>query len=134
MVGGIKIRTRLLIGAFILAGLLAIQLLVVLPKQLNELGLQGAKDRAAAISALTAGAVQPGLAFEDELALSSALSPLSQAPDVRYALVFNVDGERIAQHPKALTPTPHKIPPPPGDASPGGGGILCGVGVRALGC
>ena len=104
MANGLKIRTRLLIGALVLVGLLALQLLVVLPKQLNELGVQGAKARAAAISALTSGAIQPGLAFEDEMALNSALSPLSKAPDVRYALVFNVDGELIARHPQASTP------------------------------
>ena len=104
MANGLKIRTRLLIGALVLVGLLALQLLVVLPKQLNELGVQGAKARAAAISALTSGAIQPGLAFEDEMALNSALSPLSKAPDVRYALVFNVDGELIARHPQASLP------------------------------
>jgi two-component system, NtrC family, sensor kinase len=108
---GIKIRSRLLIGALVLVGLIAVQLLVVLPQQLNELGLKGAQDRAAAVSALTAGAVLAGLAFEDENALNSALKPLSQAPDVRYALVFNLDGDIVAKHPEGETSTPERVTP-----------------------
>ncbi len=113
MTGGFRIRTRLLLGALVLVGLMAIQLLVVLPKQLDQLGVQAAKDRVATISALIAGSALPGMAFEDEMAINSALSPLSRAPEVEYALVMNVDGEVLAKHPKDADPPPVVLTPDP---------------------
>ena len=110
---GLKIRTRLLIGAVVLVAMIATQLLFVLPQHLNDLGTKGAQDRAAAIAALTAGAVLPGLAFEDSAALKSALTPLSKAPDVQYALVFNADGEIVARHPEGGSPSIGPITPSP---------------------
>lgn len=114
---GLRIRTRLLIGAVLLVVLIATQLLVVLPKHLNDLGTKGAQDRAAAVVALTAGGVLPGLAFDDSDALKSALSPLSKAPDVLYALVFDVNGEMVARHPE-VGPTPTEF------LSPGSSGVV----------
>ena len=102
---GLRIRTRLLIGAVLLVVLIATQMLFVLPQHLNELGTKGAQDRADAVAALTAGAVLPGVALDDPGALKSALIPLSDAPVVQYALVFNVDGELIARYPE-VGPTP----------------------------
>ena len=96
---GLPLRARLLIGASALVAALAAILLVYLPKQLDEIAMRGARERASAVAALMGGAVTPGLAFEDAEAVMSALKPLGKTPDAIYGAVFSAEGALIAWYP-----------------------------------
>jgi len=103
---GVPLRARLLLGASAFVAALAAILLIYLPEQLDSIGMQGARQRAKAAAALIGGAVTPGLVFEDQAAIESALAPLAQTPDALYGAVFTPQGDRIAQYPADASEPP----------------------------
>ena len=108
---GFPLRARLFLAASIFVVALATVLLVYLPKQLDRIGMRGAYQRADSVASLMSGAVTPGLAFEDQAAVGSALAALSHTPDVAYGAVFSKDAAIVARHP----PAGAAIPPQPED-------------------
>ena len=111
---GFPLRARLFLAASIFVVALATVLLVYLPKQLDRIGMRGAYQRADSVASLMSGAVTPGLAFEDQAAVGSALAALSHTPDVAYGAVFSKDAAIVARHP----PAGAAIPPQPEFSSP----------------
>jgi signal transduction histidine kinase len=111
---GFPLRARLLMVASTFVVALASVLLVYLPEQLDKIGMQGAYQRAESVASLMSGAVTPGLAFEDQGAVGSALAVLSHTPYVNYGVVFSKDTAIMARHPQ----TGPNIPPLPADRTP----------------
>jgi|GEM_PF-5231239 len=109
MTKGLPLRARLLLGASAFVAAMAAILLVYLPEQLDRIAMEGARQRSEAVASLIAGAVTPGLAFEDEGAILSALEPLSQTPDATYGAVYSRDEKLISRFP-AEGPAPAKQP------------------------
>jgi two-component system NtrC family sensor kinase len=96
---GLPLRARLLLGASVFVAILAAILLVYLPEKLDQIAMRGAHKRGEAVAALIGGAVTPGLAFDDEDAITSALMPMAKTPDAVYGTVYAMDGEKIARYP-----------------------------------
>jgi methyl-accepting chemotaxis protein len=83
------------LGAAVLA-LASLFLFWFFPARMQQAAVEGAEQRATALSAVMASAVAPGLEFDDARMVGDLLAGLQSAGDVRYAAVWKADGAALA--------------------------------------
>ena len=90
----IRIQLTLLTGLLIAA--IAGFMFVFFPARLERQALGSTRDRAQSTARMAAFSVAPGLYFGDTLAVAEGLQALTTNPILRYAIVFDARGHKIA--------------------------------------
>jgi signal transduction histidine kinase/CheY-like chemotaxis protein len=90
---------RLVAILFLPLGLVAVAVLVTLPRRMNEVATNAASDRVRGVADLMAALVAPDLEFEDREQSRQALAELAVETDFRAAVLYDGRGQRFAAWP-----------------------------------
>jgi hypothetical protein len=90
------IRDRLIAGATLLVGGIALFMFLYFPARQERQALRLMADQARGTAAVASHALSAPLLFEDVVAMNGALSSLSQNPRLLYAVVRDMQGSIVA--------------------------------------